>query len=157
MVMTVQSSSVSGKELVRRIGHFVDTEHTTILQELSKDQFSDFKEAVIHKLLEPDQRLTQQASRFWSEIINSNSHYNRLKQPLFDRSLIEANVIESIQWSDFMAFVQDYILPGGKSRRLLVSEIDGNKVHIEEESIAINTTFDLIPKEMEFNVHSNKM
>lgn len=129
LTLAAQSSTVSGEELVDRIAEFLETELPNLLEELTSDEFHGYKEGITTRILEPDQRLTQQASRFWSEILSGTklSTEPNNQTPMFDRAIVEAQSIDKIDLSDFREFVKNHILEGGKMRRLLVSEIDSKQ------------------------------
>lgn len=117
LTLTVQSNILSGEGLSRRIEDYLDTAITE-LTNLSAADFEAFKEGIRVRKLEPDQRLSTHASRFWSEISMSP-----VEEPLFDRYVREVNVLNKIKQSEFNTFVRDFLGRGGTKRRLLVSEI----------------------------------
>ena len=71
LAFVVQSSIINGKEITKRIETFINNEIDNILNNLNKKEFNSFKNGIIVRKLEPDQSLTNQAGRFWSEIISN--------------------------------------------------------------------------------------
>jgi insulysin len=121
---TVQSSIASGPELTKRIETFIDEASTTFIN-LNDEMLDDFKEGLITQKLEPDQRLTSEAMRLWAEIVMAS--IRGMDQPLFNRTMLEVQAIQSITAERFHAFVRDFLSPIGSNRRLLVSEITSTK------------------------------
>jgi insulysin len=152
LVFTVQSSTVSGDELVERIGEFIDTDLISLIDSLTIEQLEDFKEGLISQRLEPDQRLTQQASRFWSEILCKPED-----TPLFNRAVIEAEVVRRITLSDLKVFVKEVVLKGGKERRLLISEINSSKSDKKKSISGYSKALQKIDNEIDFLKKCNKM
>jgi secreted Zn-dependent insulinase-like peptidase len=69
----VQSSVVDGEELTRRVEQFLAATVPAVLGGLTEEVLLAFQEGVAVRKLEPDQRLSSQAGRFWSEIIAATS------------------------------------------------------------------------------------
>ena len=67
LAMSVQSAILGGDELAQRIEAFVDafTAEKGGLGQISQDDFVSYQQGLIVRKLEPDQRLTAQAARFW--------------------------------------------------------------------------------------------
>eukprot|EP01038_Epipyxis_sp_PR26KG_P009001 gene9001-12142_t len=119
LMFVVQSSLLDGSELGERIYRFIGDEVEAIVNGISENDFEGFKQGLIAKRLEADQRLTSQAGRLWSEIITSSEK----DTPFFTRRIQEVQSLKTIKKSDFIRFVKSFILPGGEKNRLLVSQI----------------------------------
>ncbi len=80
-MLTCQSSLLNGRQIAERIETFIKEMVGTgdicgELDSMSEDQFLAFKQGIQQRKLEPDQRLTAQAGRFWGEITYSLFHAN---------------------------------------------------------------------------------
>jgi len=95
-----------------------------VLRSLTLGEFEEFKKGISVKKLEPDQRLTSQANRFWAEIIINDSALNA---PTFDRAEVEVRSLEAITLNSFRSFAEDLLSVDGRTRRLLISEISSSK------------------------------
>ena len=96
-----------------------------LLAGLSESDFAAYKKGIISKKMEPDQRLTAQAGRFWSEICQQRGE----DEPIFDRSHREVEVLETVSKAEFVAFATDLL--DGDGTRLLVSEITSEKMRAQ--------------------------
>ena len=117
LVLTVQSNVLKGPGLRQRVDEQIEAAIAE-LTALSPEAFEAYKEGIRVRKLEPDQRLTSQASRFWSEIT-----LVPVEEPQFDRYAREVEVLGKISQPAFSAFVRDLLARGGSKRRLLVSEV----------------------------------
>ena len=124
LAFVAQSSIVDGPELTTRVEQFLRSDLPDILRSLTPREFEVFKSGISVKKLEPDQRLTSQANRFWSEIIVNDSP---LKTPVFDRAEKEVRSLAAISVDRFRRFAEDLLSTEGRTRRLLVSEISTSK------------------------------
>ena len=124
LLFVVQSSLLGGQALSERVADFLYSpdQLPALLAALSEESFAAFKQGIRSKKLEPDQRLTAQAGRFWGEIGLQRPG----EEPVFDRNGREVEALKSIKKDDFLAFAQE-VLNGGKTR-LLVSEITSSIV-----------------------------
>jgi len=139
LTFVAQSSIVDGEELTRRIESFLTQELPGIVDSLSQASLSAFKQGIITRKLEPDQRLTSQAGRFWSEIIvpsavptsnNTSSPLGRDKfavSPLFNRAEREVQAVEAMSLKAVQKFTTDFLASAGAERRLLVSQVTASK------------------------------
>jgi secreted Zn-dependent insulinase-like peptidase len=66
----VQSSIADGAELRRRVEAFIRDEVPVFVDSLTEESLEVYKQGIAVRKLEPDQRLTSQASRFWGEIVS---------------------------------------------------------------------------------------
>jgi insulysin len=66
----VQSSVADGAELRRRVEAFLRDEVPVFVDSLTEESLEVYKQGIAVRKLEPDQRLTSQASRFWGEIVS---------------------------------------------------------------------------------------
>ena len=71
LYLIAQSSVVDDDELSRRIETFLD-DFVVKMSEINDSDLESYKEGIVSRLLEPDQRLTQHANRLWGEIITSS-------------------------------------------------------------------------------------
>jgi secreted Zn-dependent insulinase-like peptidase len=137
LVLTVQSSIVSGDDLIKRIDLFLH-QFISDISDLSSDKFQEFVTGLQTRKSEPDRRLTSQASRLWQEIIfNENLMVCGVQKkgslPFFDRYEREVEILSSIRIEDFKKFSTDLLTV---NRRLVVSEVIADKFikeNIEEE------------------------
>jgi len=118
LCLTVQSNVLDGPGLTERIQSYIETAVEDITN-ISRGDFEAFKEGLRVRKLEPDQRLTSQATRLWAEVNNKD-----VEPPLFDRYIREVAVLDRLKQSDFNSFVRDILETNGARRRLLVSEIN---------------------------------
>lgn len=123
LVFTVQSNTFSTSEIRKRVLAFVDKAIADV-DALTPKAFESFKEGIVSRKLEPDQRLTSQASRLWSEIILAD---NTGKDPNFMRHYEEAKILEALDIADFKQFAKSFLSSDGANHRLLVSEIISSK------------------------------
>jgi insulysin len=117
LTLVAQSNAVNGPELTKRINQFV-LDLPAYYDSFSPDDFESFRAGIISRKLEPDQRLSSQAERFWSEILKYP-----VEKPNFSRLVEEVRVLEKISLSDFVAFAKDVVSLEGSKRHLLVSEV----------------------------------
>jgi secreted Zn-dependent insulinase-like peptidase len=120
-------------------------------QAVTDEEFDSYKEGIYSRLMEPDQRLTGHAGRFWAEILSSSipsSLTNVSKQilfyatqcfsltlllkvefevPQFDRRVKEASFIQTVTKDKIIEFAEKLLLPTGPKRRLLVSQVSSTK------------------------------
>jgi insulysin len=122
LTLTVQSALVNGDELSKRIEAFVDSAIATAA-EITEEDLESYKEGITVRKLEPDQRLTSQAVRFWGEILETTDG----RPPLFDRHVDEVAAIKAVTRKQFSQFAKDFFSPSGSKRRLLVSQITSTK------------------------------
>jgi insulysin len=122
LTFTVQSALVDGAELSRRIEAFVESAIASA-ESISQEELESYQEGLAVRKLEPDQRLTSQASRFWGEIIE----HEDLEEPIFDRHIKEVKAIRAVTRESFGKFTRDFLSPSGSKRRLLVSQITSTK------------------------------
>jgi insulysin len=145
LTFLAQSSVADGAELTRRIETFLDAEVDRVLDELTEDDLGVFKQGITVRKLEPDQRLTSQAGRFWTEIMSQSVAQLHLESaagedgktiptvptPLFDRRAQEVAALQKITLDDFKAFARSFLTAECGQRRLLVSQISST-VRAEE-------------------------
>ena len=127
LLFVVQSSLMGGPALSERVADFIYSPNQlpTLLAGLSESDFAAYKEGIISKKTEPDQRLTAQAGRFWFEI----GLQQKGEGPMFERNTREVEALKTISKADFVAFAKD--LFDGDSTRLLVSEITSEKMRAQ--------------------------
>jgi len=122
LTFTVQSAVVDGEELVRVTEQYLQSAVMDELANLSDDEFEAFKTGIVTKKSEPDQRLTSQCERLWGEVLQLP-----LQHPKFDRQRQEIAAVRKITKAQLQSFAQEFLLPGGAKRRLLVSQITAQK------------------------------
>ena len=123
MVFTVQSNSYDSYEIIDRILKYL-ADVLGDIDDTSEEAFESYKEGIISRKLEPDQRLTGQAGRFWSEIILSDTSQ---EPPNFFRHQQEAKLITDLTLKDFKRFARDVLEPHGSKHHLLVSSVKSQK------------------------------
>jgi secreted Zn-dependent insulinase-like peptidase len=129
LTLTVQSAVADGAELSRRVEAFIENTVGAI-GDISDEDLESYKEGLAVRKLEPDQRLTDQAGRFWTEImesINRGGGDPSTVSPLFDRYALEVAAIRRVDKGQFVSFVREFFGPGGAKRHLLVSQITSQK------------------------------
>lgn len=128
----VQSAIVDGAEITRRIEAFIANEMPAFLARLTETELEVYKQGLIGRRLEPDQRLTAQAGRFWAEIasqsvpdivIQRDDAEVRVPAPRFDRRQTEVEVLRKITLSELRTFAHEFLSVGGAKRRVLVSQV----------------------------------
>lgn len=124
LVFTVQSNFFDSDEIIDRILKFISRAEEDI-DNISEGVFDSFKEGIISRKLEPDQRLTGQAGRFWSEIILSDSSQG---PPNFYRPQQEAKLIEDMTLGDFKGFAFEVLNSRGTKHHLLVSAVQSQRI-----------------------------
>lgn len=137
LAFVVQSSILDGERLTKCVEKFMKDEVPGIIDGLTADTLEPFRDGLIVRKLEPDQRLTSQAGRFWGEILASMAvTYEGLGggdvKPLFDRHNVEVSELKKISVKGFQKFAREFLLPEGQKRRLLVSQITSIKAPKEE-------------------------
>ena len=121
LTFTVQSALVDGAELSQRIEAFVESAIATAAA-ITVEELQSFQEGLAVRKLEPDQRLTSQAGRFWGEIVESET-----EEPMFNRHEVEVKAIRAVTTKQFAQFAKDFLSPTGPRRRLLVSQVTSTK------------------------------
>ena len=121
LTLTVQSALVDGAELSRRIEAFVESAIITA-SKITREELESYQEGLAVRKLEPDQRLTSQAGRFWGEIVESEN-----EEPMFDRHEKEVKAIRAVTTKQFGEFAKEFLSPDGSKRRLLVSQVTSTK------------------------------
>lgn len=126
LLFVVQSSVKDGPALSERVEEFLYEEKylPSLVAALSEADFEAYKEGIRSRKLEPDQRLTAQAGRFWGEISQQQPPAHL---PEFDRAQREVAALNKVTLKSFKQFVKDFIGVQGTQRRLLVSEITAPK------------------------------
>ena len=129
LTLTVQSAVTDGAELARRVEAFVENSVGDLVN-ISDEEFESYKEGIAVRKLEPDQRLTDQAGRFWAEIMETRGRRGETDEdlpPLFNRYELEVKAIRAVSKQQFVQFGRDFLSPDGSKRRLLVSQITSQK------------------------------
>lgn len=121
LAFVTQSSLVDGSELVRRIETFIQ-DWVPKLAEMSDSEFEEYRQGILVRKEEPDQRLTIQAGKFWGEI-----SLRDVEEPLFDRYEREVKFLRSLKKQDFLSFCKELLNINGERRRLLISQITSQK------------------------------
>lgn len=150
LVFTVQSNLLPANEITDRILTYLDSAVKDI-ESMDDKTFASYKEGIITRKLEPDQRLTQQAGRFWSEIVLGD----KLQTPNFYRHQQEAGIIKKLSLKDFKAFALNILKEDGAARHLLVSQVTSKKTKSKKEGGAvadgkIEQRFDVVPDVLTF-------
>ncbi len=129
LLFVAQSSLLGGQALSERVADFLYSpdQLPALLARLSEGEFAAYKEGIRSKKLEPDQRLTAQAGRFWAEIGLQRPG----EEPVFDRDAREVAALETISRADFVSFATDLL--DGDRTRLLVSEVTSEKMKTQPE------------------------
>lgn len=142
LAFIVQSSIADGAKLADCIENFISDEIPGILNKLTADDLQAFRDGIIVRKEEPDQRLTAQAGRFWSEILTSTVSGVRgkgkggvgagalvqdVQKPNFDRREEEVQALKSISLKGFQTFAKEFVSKGGSMRRCLISQVTSIK------------------------------
>lgn len=152
LTFTVQSSIITGDEIVNRIEMYLADVGIPSLMNITQEELDSYREGLVVRKLEPDQRLTSQAGRFWGEITS-----NIFNTPLFDRHEVEVEALNKVTIDQFTSFCRNLLSVDGNARRLLVSTVNTQKVNkIAAASTTTNNVKYLnIVNEVEFR-KSNK-
>jgi len=110
--LAVQSSSREPEELLEAVQAFL-VQFKRTLAELPAKEFSAFKIALVEQIVKPDERLGEEAVRWWEEI--------RSFQFAWRRRTEEANLVTSVTKADLLSFYESHFLPGGSEHRPVVS------------------------------------
>jgi len=105
----IQSSVACPATLDERIEAFLATV-PTLLRDLSTDEFSDYRQALVDRKLEADKKLRHETSRYWHEI-------TPLPQYDFDRHMKDAKVVKEITQEELRAFWDEYCARESPMRR----------------------------------------
>ena len=81
LTFLVQSSIAKATELTHRVEAFLAEELPRLLERLTEEELGEFKRAMAVRRQEPDQRLTAQAGRYWSEILSQSVPHISIDQP----------------------------------------------------------------------------
>ncbi|KAL3700566.1 hypothetical protein R1sor_018588 [Riccia sorocarpa] len=134
----VQSAKYSPPHLQERINAFIATIHH-VLADMSDEEFSNYKEALIADKLERDHTLIDETDRHWEQIWEQRYSFEARKQ--------EAVEVQKLQKSDVLEWFKEYLISGAPSRRKLCVHIWGNntatglgdlKGDVPEENITID-------------------
>mmetsp|Transcript_31133 Transcript_31133/g.39056 ORF Transcript_31133/g.39056 Transcript_31133/m.39056 type:complete len:566 (-) Transcript_31133:272-1969(-) len=116
--LLVQSNVANPIDVTTKILNFVDSLESK-LEELSEQKFLAFRNGLIEKKLEPQKRLITATIRNWEEIITGEYLYDRPEQ--------EANILRSLTKDNIIEYYKNHMKSTGKERRVLVSQVYGNK------------------------------
>lgn len=144
LTLTAQSSVASGERLTRLVEEFLQKELTALIARLDDSSLQDFKDGIIVRKLEADQRLTQRASRYWSEITSAQSRLiaGGDEAPLFRRAQVEVAELRKVSATSFKAFARDLLSPASGRRRLLVSQVSAQSPPASDAAEKETTTRD---------------
>ena len=143
LAFIAQSSLIDGAELVRRVETFLQSYLPTLLG-MSDSTFEEYRQGILVRKEEPDQRLTIQAGKFWSEI-----SLRDIEEPLFDRYEREVEFLKKLKKEDFLSFCKKILSIDGDNRRLLISQITSQKANINKDNTD-RYTYKEIDDELEF-------
>jgi len=121
LAFVTQSSLVDGSELVRRIENFLQGWLPKLIA-MTDTEFEEYRQGILVRKEEPDQRLSIQAGKFWSEI-----SLRDVEEPLFDRYEREVKFLRSLKKEEFLSFCKEFLDLNGDRRRLLISQITSQK------------------------------
>ena len=118
---TVQSTKLSPPDLETRIEAFLQTYRDTTLARMAQSEFESYRDAVVTKSLDVDQRLDAQSSRLWEECARRRYDFGgpwrnaeRLRQVITRQGLL--------------AFYDRHIAVGGEQRRRLSTHVFASKI-----------------------------
>ena len=130
MALTAQSNVVDGEELTNRIETFLKDDFIPMIESISDEEFDSYKEGIISRLEEPDQRLTRQAGRYWDEVIStsiSSAVNKEFETPEFNRKFVEAEFVEGVRKEELIKFAKNLLAQDGANRRVLISQVTSKK------------------------------
>jgi secreted Zn-dependent insulinase-like peptidase len=144
--LLVQSSEKSTNELTARMEGFVEYFLRTVLKDMTHDTFDNYKQGRITTKLEPDQRLTEQATRFWSDIYsaakfddeNCSASDSWRAEPQFYRLIDEVKVLRDMTLPEIRQAAEALLSVKSTQRRLIVSQVEkyGNDNEVKNEGKA---------------------
>jgi secreted Zn-dependent insulinase-like peptidase len=97
---------------------------------MTDTEFEEYRQGILVRKEEPDQRLSIQAGKFWSEI-----SLRDVEEPLFDRYEREVKFLRSLKKEEFLSFCKQLLDLNGDRRRLLISQITSQKNANKEKPI----------------------
>ncbi|KAI0564782.1 Insulinase (Peptidase M16) [Gracilaria domingensis] len=136
LFVIVQSTVKNPDDLLVRIDTFLVSSREKVLECMTDEKFDQFKSALRAKKSQPERSLGQETFRFWNELISETRE--------FDRPFKEIEALESIQKEDVVKFYDEYIAPGGRSRRRIVSQVYGNEHPFEERQKPPENAIDVL-------------
>jgi len=153
LTFIVQSSVADGPRLTAVVERFLDTELPGLLSSLDDERLQTFKDSIAVRKLEPDQRLTQRAGRYWAEIsaalsreilsttagsnssaLSKEASATGIGEPLFQRAQLEVQQLQHLDLAGFKRFARELLSPGSPERRLLVSQVTSTSAKDSEST-----------------------
>ncbi|CAE6915263.1 IDE, partial [Symbiodinium natans] len=110
--LAVQSSNQEPGKLWEAMQTFL-AQFKRTLEELPAKELSAFKIELVEQIVKPDERLGEEAIRWWEEIRSLQFSWRRRSE--------EANLVTSITKADLVSFYESHFLPGGAEYRPVVS------------------------------------
>eukprot|EP00611_Tribonema_gayanum_P007309 TRINITY_DN1666_c0_g1_i4.p1 TRINITY_DN1666_c0_g1~~TRINITY_DN1666_c0_g1_i4.p1 ORF type:complete len:412 (+),score=175.82 TRINITY_DN1666_c0_g1_i4:202-1437(+) len=110
-VFAVQSGVRDPVEVAARVLEFLRGWRAA----LAKAPVAAFAAGLAAQRTEPDQRLAQEATRNWDEIIGGEFK--------FDRRVREAELLQKVTTAQLLAFFDKYVAEGGEGRRCITSQV----------------------------------
>ncbi|KAL6431065.1 hypothetical protein ACFW04_007066 [Cataglyphis niger] len=129
IIVQTQADKYTTEHVDQRIEEFLKSSFNKILQDLSEDDFDNFKDALIKDKLCADIDLTEEVRRNWNEITNW--------QYMFDRLEREVLAIKKIKLKNFKKWITNHTLNGINCRKLSIHVV-GSKKSNEEVKEVIN-------------------
>ncbi|KAG6541670.1 hypothetical protein Mapa_016935 [Marchantia paleacea] len=134
----VQSAKYSPPYLEERINAFIATIQQT-LADMSDEEFTNYKEALIADKMERDHTLIEETDRHWEQICEQRYSFEARK--------LEAMEVQTLEKSDVIDWYNQYISSGSPGRRKLSVHIWGSntetglgdlRASTPEETIAVD-------------------
>ena len=114
LVFSVQSAVQPPPEVERRIDAFLAS-FRPMLAQLPESELKTVREALASQVTDVDQRLGQQASRLWTEIVTRRYDY--------DRPWRSAKRLRGITREQLLNFFDAHVAPGAPEARRLVTHV----------------------------------
>lgn len=129
-----QESKFPVEHIDERIENF-RKELVQIIEDMSNDDFEQYKESLIHSKLTSDNDLKDEIARNWAEVTSD--------EYVFDRAQQEVNALKTITQNDLLEF---YVSSCGENERKLSTQIignpNGNKDDGDGADLVDKSTFD---------------
>ena len=126
--MTIQSPNVDPALLQRHIEKFMAEDFHKLLRNMTDEEFEGYKTSLIGQYLEKDKNLLESGRRYWTNIREQNSNFNRAKRVALE--------IEKITHTGLIKFYENQLL-NEDARRLVVVQVGEG----QEENYETNRRF----------------
>lgn len=113
----VQSASHPADYLHKRILVYLNEQFKEVLENMTEQEFSTHRQALISLQLQKDRKLDEETMRHWIEISRHRYHFDRANRVI--------KALKNITKERMLQYYKDYILDGGVSRKMFSCQIFG--------------------------------